>query len=107
MKRTCLVTLAALLPFFTACGNGPTAPTGEPDYVGYISDLSRNSAYVKAIDDPCGILLALGPETYYGVSGRSAKLGDLRAGLLAEVWVTGSIRDSCPMQATARAITVD
>jgi hypothetical protein len=41
------------------------------------------------------------------VSGRSAKLGDLRAGLLAEVWVTGPIRDSCPMQATARAITVD
>jgi hypothetical protein len=106
MKRTYLIALAALLPWLSACGNGPTAPTGEPDYVGYIADLSRSSAYVKAADDECGLILALGPQTYYEVSGRAAKLSDLRTGLRAEVWVAGPILESCPRQGAASAIAV-
>ena len=97
--------LALTLLAASACG-GPTAPTGEPDYSGYIVDISTSTAFVRALDDECGIVLTLTPDTYYGVNGRSARRSDLGPALLVDVWVTGLIAESCPMQAVARAITV-
>ena len=102
----CAFAVASLL-LVTGCGGGPTAPTGDPDYVGYIVSIGATNAFVKALDDECGIVLQLTKDTYYGVGDRKAARADLSAALLASVWVTGPILESCPAQGTAAAITVD
>jgi len=105
--RRSIVPCLLIAFLLTACGDELTAPTDDPDYIGYIVDMSVNSAFVRALDDPCGILLTLRPDTYYGASGQPVERFQLTPGLQANVWVSGPISESCPQQAAARALTVD
>jgi hypothetical protein len=99
-----------------ACPGTRPLPSRAPDIVGTITrrgeadgsvsllviqDSTRSAGYPGA-----QVTVARGMRVVRRSDGRAVSAGDLRVGTRVEIWFTGAIRDSLPVQATAAAITI-
>ena len=115
-RRAAPLLLAAALT--SACGGmaGPAEPDGEPVVRGPVESLTHHATgsgiLVRAgpgSRDPCGIAATADRDTRYlrrGSDGRvvSAVLAEVEVGDTVEVYVTGPVAESCPLQGRAATI---
>jgi hypothetical protein len=115
-RRGALLLLAAALT--SACGAmaGPAEPDGDPIVRGPVESLTHHATgsgiLVRAgpgSRDACGIAATADRDTRYlrrGGDGRvvGAALAEVEVGDTVEVYVTGPVAESCPLQGRAATI---
>jgi hypothetical protein len=94
----------------TGSGSAAEPPGGKPAYSGVVIETDDRGVLVRADGDACGIWLRAGDETRV-LRVRSDDYDEIaweeiRPGEAADVWISGPIAESCPMQAEADAIVV-
>jgi len=108
-----LVVLAAcVVGLLAGCGgDDPLAPPASAAaYAGAVEDVAGGRLLVRADGDPCGIWLAPADgvavlrDTGEGYEG--AAWDELEPGQAVDVWISGPIAESCPMQADADAVVI-
>ena len=107
------------LPFVLAlallAGCGGDEPLEPPSaspaaYSGALEQTSEGRVLVREEGDACGIWLAPADGAYVlradGDGYAAAAWDDLAAGQMVDVWISGPIAESCPMQADADAVVI-
>jgi hypothetical protein len=113
LRRTALLALPLLLVLaFAACGAedelalGPSAPA----YSGTLEESADGRVLVRGAGDACGIWLAPADDATVlladGDGYAEASWDDLARGQTVDVWISGPIAESCPMQADADAVLI-
>lgn len=112
--------LVALAVFATLAGCAPPAPPGgEPSIRGVITTITPGEGNLGAVlveeTSPQGLSfdkasLAITKDTRIlrGAAGSFERIGfaDLKQGMLVEVWITGPVAESYPVQAAADTLVV-
>jgi hypothetical protein len=113
MTIRCLALAGAVLGLLAGCGGGddPLAPPGgAAAYSGAVVEVAEGRVLVRAGDDACGIWLAPADDVVVlresGDGYEPAAWDDLEPGQSADVWISGPIAESCPMQAAADAVAI-
>jgi len=107
-----LALAVCVLGLLTGCGgDDPLAPPASAAaYAGTVEDVAGGRILVRADADPCGIWLAPADgvavlrDTAEGYE--AAAWDELEPGQAADVWISGPIAESCPMQADADAVVI-
>jgi predicted small lipoprotein YifL len=109
--RSLLFVLA--LALLAGCGGDEPLepPSASPAaYSGALEQTSQGRVLVREQGDACGIWLAPADGAYVlradGDGYASAAWDDLAAGQMVDVWISGPIAESCPMQADADAVVI-
>lgn len=120
MTRILTAAVAVCLTPLLACTamSMPQAPDGEPYVRGPIRSITHHATASGLLVDggpgsrePCGISAAVDAETRYlrrspqGVV-RAVSLGDLSVGDTVEVYVSGGVAESCPVQGRASTVVL-
>lgn len=115
MPRGAWAALAAML-LLAACPRIRPLPSRAPDIAGTIThrgetgrsvsllvvqDSTRSAGYPSA-----RVMVARGMRVRRRADGRAASTSDLQVGTRVEIWFTGTILDSLPVQATAAAVVI-
>ena len=96
-------------------GCGGDAPLEPPSaspaaYSGALEQTSEDRVLVREPGDACGIWLVPADGAYVlradGDGYAAATWDDLAAGQMVDVWISGPIAESCPMQADADAVVI-
>jgi hypothetical protein len=93
-------------------GDEPLEPPSAAPvaYSGALEQTSEGRVLVREQGDACGIWLAPADGAYVlradGDGYASAAWDDLAAGQIVDVWISGPIAESCPMQADADAVVI-
>ena len=112
IARSLPVVLA--LALLAGCG-GTDAPLEPPNdsaaaYSGTLEDRAEGRVLVREPGDACGIWLAPADDVSVlradGNGVTAAAWDDLAPGQAVDVWISGAIAESCPMQAAADAIVI-
>lgn len=112
--------LVALMVFATLAGcAGIAPPTGEPSIRGVITTITPGEGSLGAVlveetsaqglsFDKASLAITKDTKILRGAAGSFERIAfaDLTKGMLVEVWVTGPVRESYPVQADADTIVV-
>jgi hypothetical protein len=103
----------------TACGGSLAGPLGTPSYSGFVETVDRalgsqfsdserllTKILIRHEGDDCGIIVSVWEdETALQLAdGRAATPADFATGSAVDVWHTGLLFDSCPVQTDALAL---
>lgn len=120
-----LIAVAVLCLALTGCASGtPGAPSAEPDIRGVVTDVSRAggesvgmlvvwtddaSVGAQAAYDAAQVTANADTEWSSRAADGSAVAGeasDVAVGTVVEVWFTGAVAESYPVQATAKTVVI-
>lgn len=118
IDRSTYVAAAVAFLLVTACTGAPSlrAPEEEPVVIGAIASITHRATASGLLvqpgvppGDPCGILATVDAETRYLERSRTGtltriSLTDLAEGDTVEVYVSGPVMESCPLQGRGATI---
>lgn len=110
--RSLPVVVLALALLAGCGGDEPLEPpnASAAAYSGALEQTAEGRVLVREAGDACGIWLAPASGAYVlradGDGYAAATWDDLAAGQAVDVWISGPIAESCPMQADADAVVI-
>jgi hypothetical protein len=114
VRRYVIAAAASAVLGACSAGNDSVAPAAEPTVRGAVESITHRATasgiLVRGVgDDPCGLMATADTTTRHLLRRRDgslqdAAIGDIAVGDTVEVYVSGPVAESCPLQGRAGTI---